>query len=377
MIILAGACALAVIAAAAGYALTHSGGSSSGSGKSGGGSGLVAALRVASVSPVTGDRRVDGSAPVIIQFNAPLAVGSPMPVITPPVRGTWARVANDATFTPETAFAPSHRYTVRVPAGASGVRIAGGKTLARPVVSHFATRGYAPLRMAQLLSQLGYLPLTWSPTAGPATRSEEMDSGLPTSQQALAFDPPGGSFSWQAAYPTLLTDQWQPHQWNVVMKGAVMAFQSERHLTVDGSTGPALWAALFRAVRKDERNVNGYTYAVASKSLPETLTIWHDGRQVFRSLANTGIPVSPTVDGTFPVYQKFRFQIMRGVNPDGSSYADPVSYVSYFNGGDAVHYFPRGSYGFQQSLGCVELPYSSAEQAYPYLTYGSLVTVAG
>jgi lipoprotein-anchoring transpeptidase ErfK/SrfK len=116
---------------------------------------------------------------------------------------------------------------------------------------------------------------------------------------------------------------------------------------------------------------------VASKSLPETLTIWHDGRQVFRSLANTGIPVSPTVDGTFPVYQKFRFQIMRGVNPDGSSYADPVSYVSYFNGGDAVHYFPRGSYGFQQSLGCVELPYSSAEQAYPYLTYGSLVTVAG
>jgi hypothetical protein len=42
-----------------------------------------------------------------------------------------------------------------------------------------------------------------------------------------------------------------------------------------------------------------------------------------------------------------------------------------------VHYFPRGSYGSQQSLGCVELPYSSAEQAYPYLTYGSLVTVAG
>ncbi len=377
MIILAGACALAVIAAAAGYALTHTGGSSAGSGKSGGGSGLVAALRVASVTPVTGDRRVDGSAPIIIQFNAPLAAGSPMPVITPPVRGTWTRVANDATFIPATAFAPYHRYTVRVPAGASGVRIAGGKTLASPVVSHFTTRGYSPLRMAQLLSQLGYLPLTWSPATGGAARSEEMNGGLPSSQQALAFDPPAGSFSWQAAYPALLTDQWQPGQWNVVVKGAVMAFQSEHHLTIDGSTGPALWGALFRAVRADQRNANGYTYAVASKSLPETLTIWHDGRQVFRSLANTGIPVSPTVDGTFPVYEKFRFQIMRGVNPDGSSYADPVSFVSYFNGGDAVHYFPRGSYGFQQSLGCVELPYSSAEQAYPYLTYGSLVTVAG
>ena len=51
--------------------------------------------------------------------------------------------------------------------------------------------------------------------------------------------------------------------------------------------------------------------------------------------------------------------------------------MSYFNGGDAVHYFPRGSYGSEQSLGCVELPYSAAKRAYPYLTYGSLVSVIG
>jgi hypothetical protein len=139
---------------------------------------------------------------------------------------------------------------------------------------------------------------------------------------------------------------------------------------------PALWTALFKAVRTGEANASGYTYALASKSLPESLTIWHNGREVFHSLANTGIPVAPTADGTFPVYQKFRFQIMRGTNPDGSSYSDPVSYVSYFNGGDAVHYFPRPGYGYQQSLGCVELPWNSAAAAYPYLTYGSLVTVA-
>ncbi len=94
-------------------------------------------------------------------------------------------------------------------------------------------------------------------------------------------------------------------------------------------------------------------------------------------MANTGIPSAPTVDGTFPVYERFRNTIMSGTNPDGSHYSDPVSFVSYFNGGDAVHYFPRGGYGYQQSLGCVELPYNSAEQAYPYLTYGSLVTVTG
>jgi hypothetical protein len=116
---------------------------------------------------------------------------------------------------------------------------------------------------------------------------------------------------------------------------------------------------------------------VTSKALPESLTIWHNGREVFHSLANTGIPVAPTVDGTFPVYDKLPFQIMSGTNPGGSHYADPVRWVSYFNGGDAVHYFPRPGYGYQQSLGCVELPASTAAAAYPWLTYGTLVTVAG
>jgi hypothetical protein len=76
------------------------------------------------------------------------------------------------------------------------------------------------------------------------------------------------------------------------------------------------------------------------------------------------------------VYQKLPFQIMQGTNPDGSQYADPVKWVSYFDGGQAVHYFSRGSYGWPQSLGCVELPYGTAEQAYGYLPYGTLVTVA-
>jgi lipoprotein-anchoring transpeptidase ErfK/SrfK len=66
---------------------------------------------------------------------------------------------------------------------------------------------------------------------------------------------------------------------------------------------------------------------------------------------------------------------MKGTNPDGTKYADPVQFVAYFRSGEAVHYFPRGSYGWPQSLGCVELTLSDAQQAWPYLTYGSLVTV--
>ena len=57
------------------------------------------------------------------------------------------------------------------------------------------------------------------------------------------------------------------------------------------------------------------------------------------------------------------------------NYADPVSWVSYFTGGSAVHYISRGSYGSPQSLGCVELPLDAAKAAYLYLPYGTLVTV--
>jgi len=98
---------------------------------------------------------------------------------------------------------------------------------------------------------------------------------------------------------------------------------------------------------------------------------------VLESAANTGIPQSPTVDGTFPVYLKYYFSYMKGTNPDGSKYNDPVYYANYFNGGDAVHQFSRGSYGSYQSLGCVELPFDEAKRAYSYLSYGSLVTVTG
>jgi hypothetical protein len=40
-----------------------------------------------------------------------------------------------------------------------------------------------------------------------------------------------------------------------------------------------------------------------------------------------------------------------------------------------VHYFPRGFYGAPQSLGCVELPLAQAHYVWPYMTYGTLVTV--
>jgi lipoprotein-anchoring transpeptidase ErfK/SrfK len=67
---------------------------------------------------------------------------------------------------------------------------------------------------------------------------------------------------------------------------------------------------------------------------------------------------------------------MSGTNPDGSHYVDPgIKWVSYFNGGDALHGYVRASYGFPQSDGCVEMPIANAAQVFPLTPLGTLVTV--
>jgi peptidoglycan hydrolase-like protein with peptidoglycan-binding domain len=340
-----------------------------------------ARLRVLSVSPHDHASHVDGAGPIQVVFSAPLAATSPLPALSPAVPGSW-HPASGATmvFTPETGFQPGTRVTLRVPGGASGARSAAGGLMAEPVTAVFRTAGWSTLRLEQLLAQLRYLPLSWAPVRSSVPAGQAGPTAAPLSEAAqlsAVYAPPAGAFTWQAGYPSALTSQWRPGVPSEILTGALMAFQADHGLPMTGTAPPGLWHALFKAVAKGENNPHGYSFALADKASPETLTVWHDGKVVMHGLANTGISVSPTVDGSFPVYLRYRFQVMRGVNPDGSKYSDPVEYVSYFNGGDAVHSYYRPSYGFPQSLGCVELPLSEAQQVWPYLTYGSLVTVVG
>src|ERR1700755_1119667 len=222
------------------------------------------------------------------------------------------------------------------------------------------------------MAQLGYLPMTWKATLGPA-----IGAASARAQLAAAYRAPAGTFTWQGGWPWALRSQWNPGKANILQVGAIRAFESVHQMTMDGIAGKALWSRLFTAVAKVQKNPNGYTYALANQHYPEKITIWHNGKVVLTSLANTGIPGRSTVDGTFPVYLKYYFTYMDGTNPDGSKYHDPVYFANYFNGGDAVHEFARYSYGSYQSLGCVELPWAAAKKAYGYLSYGSLVTATG
>ena len=319
-------------------------------------------LRLLSVTPAGGSHSADGADDITVTFSKPLPATAPLPQLSPAIAGTWERLGDTVVFTPRTGFVAGTRVTVTVPEGDSRVR-SGYK-------STFTTASYSTLRLQELLAQLGYLPMSWTPDVGAA-----IPAGSAVAQLAAAYEPPPGTFSWQHGYPSGLYSFWKQGSANVLDKGAITGFEADHGMTTDGAASPGVWAALLKAAAAGQRNTHGYSYAIANQGSPETLTIWHDGRRVFSSLTNTGISIDPTPVGTFPVYLKLPFQVMQGTNPDGSHYADPVQWVSYFSGGSAVHYIPRGSYGSPQSLGCVELPYTAAEQAYPYLPYGTLVTV--
>jgi hypothetical protein len=377
-----GAVIVFLLVAGVWIALTHASAQPAASGKTAAGSpgatssAAVAAagsLQVTSVTPASQSTGVNGAAAVEVTFSAPLASGSPLPEITPKIGGTWeGQGTSTLKFVPARGFRQQTHVTVQVPGGASGVKSAAGGELGATQKFRYQTGSYSTVRLAELLAQLGYLPMTW--TAAPGATNPAMSDAA--GQLAAAYRPPAGSYSWETGYPSRLKEFWHGGSTSgLILKGAVMAFESNHGLGVDGVAGPEVWGTLFKAVAADQANTHGYTYAVASESNPETLTIYHDGHVVLHTLTNTGIPQSPTTLGTAPVYLKYYFQIMKGKNPDGTKYADPVYYVSYFRAGEAVHYYPRGSYGFPQSLGCVELPMSEARIAWPYLTYGSLVTV--
>ena len=335
------------------------------------------ALTITSVVPGSNQHSVTGTAPITVGFSAPLAAGSPLPTLSPSTPGSWKISGSTATFTPTQGYPEDTTVRLTIPNGtagmhsAQGVKNKAGGYLAAKFVRSFTTATYSTTRLAQLLAQLQYLPLTWTPSGTAVSGSDT------AGQIAAAYQAPSGSFSWDSGYPAELHSFWSEGSSSLVLAGAIRAFENQHGLTMDGEAGPAVWADVLKDVAAGHNNSAGYTYALASKHDPESLTIWHDGKQVLSTPANTGIPAAPTADGTYPVYEKLPFQIMKGTNPDGSKYADPVYWISYFDGGDAVHYFDRGSYGFAQSLGCVELPESSAHSAYDYLTYGSLVTVAG
>jgi hypothetical protein len=322
-------------------------------------------LDVLAVSPADGSTAVPSDATISVQFSTPLSAHTPTPALTPPVAGTWQPVTpTTLAFVSTAPLVPSTTETVSVPAGTGGIESATGKRLATGSTTQFTVASGGTLRLQQLLAQLGYLPLSFTP-AGPLSAPQE------------AAQAQEGTFAWRSSEPASLSGLWSPGSPNEITHGAVMAFESHHDMKTDGSAGSAVWTQLLADAASGAVNTAPYNYVVVSEGSPETTTVYSNGAEVYSTLANTGVSAAPTVQGTFPVYSRYRVTTMTGTNPDGSHYSDPgIPWVSYFNGGDALHGFVRGGYGYPQSDGCVEMPISNAAVVYPLTPIGTLVTVA-
>ena len=263
-----------------------------------------------------------------------------------------------------TPLVPSSSETLTVPAGAGGVQSSGGVPLGQGATVHFSVAAGTTLRLQQLLAQLGYLPVGFAPASATAAPQE------------LA-QPQEGSFTWRNAEPASLVSLWTPGAPNVLTKAAVMTFESAHAMTTDGQAGPAVWTALLADAGAGKVDGGAYNYVYVSKTQPERVTVYSNGAPVYTTLANTGVAGADTAVGTFPVFEHLTVTTMSGTNPDGTKYHDPgIPWVSYFNGGDALHGFVRPGYGYPQSDGCVEMPPANAAVVYPYTPIGTLVTVA-
>jgi peptidoglycan hydrolase-like protein with peptidoglycan-binding domain len=323
---------------------------------------------VASPAPGT---QIRPDSPLTLTFQKPVskALGNAKPAISPATLGTWETV-NSHTI----RFVPSgYGYGLAAPVSVglpNDVRLVGGQTNGSAMTGHWTVPAGSTLRLQELLSFTGYLPFTvnYAGKGVPLT---------PLAQESAAINPPKATLGWK--YPNVpdgLRSQWQPGAAGVITRGAVMAFETDHDMTADGVAGPAVWKSLINDVVSGKKSSFGYTFVSVSEGSPESLNLWHNGKTVFTTAVNTGIPAAPTATGTYPVFEHLTVTTMTGENPDGSHYSDPgIPWVSYFNGGDALHGFIRGSYGFPQSLGCVEMPYSAAGTVYPYTPIGTLVDV--
>ena len=192
-----------------------------------------------------------------------------------------------------------------------------------------------------------------------------------------AVSPPSGAFTWR--YPNTppeLQRLWVVGQPNPITRGAVMMFEHDHGLAVDGSAGAKVWHALFADAIAGTKRTDGYSYVYVHRNVPQLLTLWHNGKTVLTSPGNTGVPAAPTALGTFAVFEHIPVGTMSGRNPDGSHYNDPgIRWISYFHHGEALHAFTRASFGTPQSLGCVELPLETAAKVWPYTPIGTLVTI--
>jgi peptidoglycan hydrolase-like protein with peptidoglycan-binding domain len=310
----------------------------------------------------------NGTEPLVVTLSAPVSPTSPPPTLTPMVAGTWSIAGDTEVFTPVSTLQPCSSYALTVWARTSstghaplGRRRTVGVQVACPPIAG----------LQQALARLGYLGAKLHPRY-----IVHIASGAETRREAAehAFHPPRGAL---VPDPSDAPPVDMGHL-DATTRGALEVYQADRGLEATGEPNSATWASLLFDETVHRRDPQPYTWVAVSESLPETLDVHRGHHVVFTTPVNTGVPGAETEQGIFPIYARYVSTTMSGEDVDGTKYVVPdVPWVNYFNGGDAVHGYPREAYGFPQSNGCVELPIEAAHTVFGMLAIGDIVEVNG
>lgn len=114
----------------------------------------------------------------------------------------------------------------------------------------------------------------------------------------------------------------------------------------------------------------------------QTLTAWNEGKVQHTTKVSTGMKLTPTVKGTYPIYWKVPMKDMRGpspykhIYPSGKYHIKNVPHVMFFHQGYAIHgAYWHNNFGRVASHGCVNVPLASAEWLFNFAEVGTKVVV--
>ena len=195
---------------------------------------------VVATTPQTGSAGVASNATVErALLLVPWPPAGPIPTLNPPVAGHWTdRPATPWSSMPRLRWYPASTETVTVPEGRSGVRDAVRRAPGpqRDGDVHRGRREYPPS------------PGATGPAGLPAARLRPPTPAPAADRHGRA---PAWSLTWRWTMPTSLTSLWLTGSPNVITKAAVMSFERQNGLTVDGVAGPRsgrrCWATWPRA----------------------------------------------------------------------------------------------------------------------------------
>jgi hypothetical protein len=244
-------------------------------------------------------------------------------------------------------------------------------------------------RVVSRLQFLGYLPLT--------------NTYVHTISNKVVYHP---LFLWPV--PHCLQKVADSMPWNLnnpFIRGAIIQFERYNGILYatgmsDGRIHKAVLDKLFAKNAIKAKHPWEWVLVTKAKGTkqPEELHMWKPSGWFWHSKINTGV-LGGTPDGTWPVYQRLPITTMVGEFPvpiSAARYAaggdvglfhrhkvfwqhyddKGIKWVSYFDAGRGIHYYPRAKYGFPQSAGCVEEPLNTAPITYKLLRYGVPITIS-